>query len=367
MTPYVLATLHERSRQPDAPRQPRPHRRERRPGPPVAVDARGPVSLYDSLRELRSRRLYALEGTRARSLDRVRPARRPVRLVGGGEEGLGEDVTYDGAAQARSGARRRAAARGHWTIGLVLAASRDARALRRAARAPSSSTTAAGRSRARRSTSRCGRPGVARGRRRTRAAARDVRRSRLATRPRPRASAFSPSTRRSASSSTPAATGRTRLRRARAARLRGRSTSRATTAAPCRRPPDPALYREVARGVPRRVAGGPGLTDETASCSARTRARDVGRADPRGRGHRRAPWPPRTVNIKPSRFGSVRALFDAYDYCAERDRRLRRRAVRARRRPRAHPVPRGALPPRHAERRRAGRLRRDDRRRPGPP
>jgi hypothetical protein len=27
---------------------------------------------------------------------------------------------------------------------------------------------------------------------------------------------------------------------------------------------------------------------------------------------------PRTVNLKPSRFGSVRALFDAYDFCAER-------------------------------------------------
>ena len=30
------------------------------------------------------------------------------------------------------------------------------------------------------------------------------------------------------------------------------------------------------------------------------------------------PFPPRMVNVKPSRFGSVRALFDAYDYCAER-------------------------------------------------
>ena len=28
------------------------------------------------------------------------------------------------------------------------------------------------------------------------------------------------------------------------------------------------------------------------------------------------PWPPRMVNMKPSRFGSVRALFDTYDYCA---------------------------------------------------
>jgi hypothetical protein len=29
------------------------------------------------------------------------------------------------------------------------------------------------------------------------------------------------------------------------------------------------------------------------------------------------PFPPRTINVKPSRFGSVRALFDVYDYCAE--------------------------------------------------
>jgi hypothetical protein len=28
------------------------------------------------------------------------------------------------------------------------------------------------------------------------------------------------------------------------------------------------------------------------------------------------PWKPRMVNIKPSRFGPVRALFEAYDYCA---------------------------------------------------
>ena len=44
-------------------------------------------------------------------------------------------------------------------------------------------------------------------------------------------------------------------------------------------------------------------------------------------------WPPRTVNVKPSRFGSVERLFAAYDYCdGQRDRRLRRRPVRARRR-----------------------------------
>jgi L-alanine-DL-glutamate epimerase-like enolase superfamily enzyme len=27
------------------------------------------------------------------------------------------------------------------------------------------------------------------------------------------------------------------------------------------------------------------------------------------------PWPPRTLNFKPARFGSVRRLFEAYDYC----------------------------------------------------
>jgi hypothetical protein len=30
------------------------------------------------------------------------------------------------------------------------------------------------------------------------------------------------------------------------------------------------------------------------------------------------PFPPRTINIKPSRFGSLQRLFDTYDYCAER-------------------------------------------------
>src|SRR2546430_6656250 len=30
------------------------------------------------------------------------------------------------------------------------------------------------------------------------------------------------------------------------------------------------------------------------------------------------PFPPRMVNIKPSRLGGLRKLFDAYDYCRER-------------------------------------------------
>ena len=30
-------------------------------------------------------------------------------------------------------------------------------------------------------------------------------------------------------------------------------------------------------------------------------------------------WPPRTVNVKPSRFGSVERLFAAYDYCEAKE------------------------------------------------
>jgi hypothetical protein len=31
------------------------------------------------------------------------------------------------------------------------------------------------------------------------------------------------------------------------------------------------------------------------------------------------PFPPKMVNVKPSRFGSIEALFDCYDYLAERE------------------------------------------------
>jgi len=34
------------------------------------------------------------------------------------------------------------------------------------------------------------------------------------------------------------------------------------------------------------------------------------------------PFPPRTLNFKPSRFGSIRRLFEAYDYCAENGIRI---------------------------------------------
>ena len=65
-------------------------------------------------------------------------------------------------------------------------------------------------------------------------------------------------------------------------------------------------------------------------------------------------WPPRCLNSKPSRFGSVKRLFDFYDHCAANgDRGLRRRPVRARPGPQPDPASRLALPRRRAERRRA--------------
>jgi hypothetical protein len=82
---------------------------------------------------------------------------------------------------------------------------------------------------------------------------------------------------------------------------------------------DPGLYRRVAEAFPDAWLEDPDLGDQAA------RAALAGHED-------RITWDapihsvedilarpviPRTVNLKPSRFGSVRGLFDAYDFCAE--------------------------------------------------
>ena len=84
-------------------------------------------------------------------------------------------------------------------------------------------------------------------------------------------------------------------------------------------PPDATLYRRVAEGLPEAWLEDPGLTDETRAVLEPHRDRvtwdaiihsveDIEALD----------WPPRTVNVKPSRFGSVERLFAAYDYCEAR-------------------------------------------------
>jgi len=85
-------------------------------------------------------------------------------------------------------------------------------------------------------------------------------------------------------------------------------------------PTDPELYRRVAEAFPRAWLEDPDLTVPEA----------VAALEPhRDRVTWDAPihsvedilarrWPPRTVNVKPSRFGALRALLAAYEFCEER-------------------------------------------------
>jgi hypothetical protein len=80
--------------------------------------------------------------------------------------------------------------------------------------------------------------------------------------------------------------------------------------------PDPALYRRVVDGLPGVWLEDPALTDETRPVlephadlvtwdAVIHSVEDIANLA----------WPPKTVNVKPSRFGSVERLFAAYDYC----------------------------------------------------
>ena len=81
-------------------------------------------------------------------------------------------------------------------------------------------------------------------------------------------------------------------------------------------PPDAALYRRVAEGLPAAWLEDPGLTPETEAVLEPHRDRVTWDAIIHSvEDIESLPWPPRTVNVKPSRFGSVERLFAAYDYC----------------------------------------------------
>jgi hypothetical protein len=81
-------------------------------------------------------------------------------------------------------------------------------------------------------------------------------------------------------------------------------------------PPDPDLYRRVAEGFPSAWLEDPGLTDETVAVLEPHRDRVTWDAVIHSvEDIEQLRWPPRTVNVKPSRFGSVERLFAAYDYC----------------------------------------------------
>lgn len=83
--------------------------------------------------------------------------------------------------------------------------------------------------------------------------------------------------------------------------------------------PDPVLYRRVADAFPDAWIEDPALTPETDAALERHRERFSWDAPIHSVADIEAlPYPPRMVNIKPSRLGGLRNLLDAFDYCAER-------------------------------------------------
>jgi L-alanine-DL-glutamate epimerase-like enolase superfamily enzyme len=83
--------------------------------------------------------------------------------------------------------------------------------------------------------------------------------------------------------------------------------------------PDPVLYRRVAEAFPDAWIEDPALTPETDAALAAHRERFSWDAPIHSVADIEAlPYPPRMVNVKPSRLGGLRNLLDAFDYCAER-------------------------------------------------
>jgi L-alanine-DL-glutamate epimerase-like enolase superfamily enzyme len=84
-------------------------------------------------------------------------------------------------------------------------------------------------------------------------------------------------------------------------------------------PADPVLYRRVVEAFPHAWIEDPALTPETDAVLAAHHDRFSWDAPIHSIADIEAlPYPPRMVNIKPSRLGGLRNLLDAYDYCSER-------------------------------------------------
>ena len=85
-------------------------------------------------------------------------------------------------------------------------------------------------------------------------------------------------------------------------------------------PADPELYQRVVETLTDAWIEDPALTPETEPLLAAHRDRFSWDAPIHAIADIEAlAYPPRMVNIKPSRLGSLHNLLDAYDYCAERD------------------------------------------------
>jgi hypothetical protein len=87
---------------------------------------------------------------------------------------------------------------------------------------------------------------------------------------------------------------------------------------PVDQPADPALYERVVEAFPDAWIEDPDLTADVEEILAPHRDRITWDAPVHSVADIERLAPERSVNIKPSRFGSVRDLFDAYDHCDER-------------------------------------------------
>ena len=83
-------------------------------------------------------------------------------------------------------------------------------------------------------------------------------------------------------------------------------------------PPDPRLYRLLVESFPDALIEDPAVTDETRPILEPHAERVTWDAIIHSVEDIQAlPWEPRSINIKPSRFGRLERLFDTYDYCEE--------------------------------------------------
>lgn len=79
---------------------------------------------------------------------------------------------------------------------------------------------------------------------------------------------------------------------------------------------DPDLYQRVFEALPSVWIEDPAVTDDTAELLEEHRDRITWDEPIHAPADVEAlPWAPRVLNLKPSRFGSVRRLFDTYDHC----------------------------------------------------
>ncbi len=85
-------------------------------------------------------------------------------------------------------------------------------------------------------------------------------------------------------------------------------------------PADPGLYERVITAFPDAWIEDPKLTEEIDAVLVPHRDRITWDANIHSIADIEAlPFPPRMVNLKPSRLGGIKPLFDAYDYCAAHD------------------------------------------------